>query len=185
MLRIAPTQNAAEQKRRTLAEKHLGIIAERCKRHWASLPPRVRASYDMEDMLGDAVAHVLTVQHKHDPKRAKESTFVFHVADNKCKSILAKYSSKKVTPPGELLDLEDLSAIEDPDAEARLQEAKNAVERVIERGSDRVCDVVEFLVYGRGGERVNAEGAAELKSTARSCGALFEDFYLVHKYLGG
>ena len=96
----------------TLECQHLGIIVKRCMHWYRRLPKRVQAFYDVEDMIGDVVLHVITYaapRYKRD--MAAGSTYVWHVTDNKCKMILTHYARIKYTEFAE----ESLEQVEQAD----------------------------------------------------------------------
>lgn len=123
---------------------HLGICAKVCKKYYFILPADVRSYYDLDDMISDVVLHVFKKSALYDASKSKESTWVWHVADNKCKSILGHHTTKQYTA---------MKTVElTPEMSKRLhvsprreEEAKNAVERLIQYGSDEVRDFLDKI----------------------------------------
>jgi len=146
----------------------------------------VKSGYDVEDMIGDVVMHVWRVRAKYDAKRAKEVTWVYWVADRKCQAIVQRYRAKKRTmeitegdaPADGQTDRTIFDSIAAPDNTVDMRNAKDAVERVIETGSDATRDFLDRLF---GGKPISAVPAYELTTLARRCGVTCRDFEMVYR----
>jgi len=163
----------------SLAEKNVGLIAQRVLIFWRHLPERARYFYDVEDMISDAVVHVLRKSAQYDPQRARESTWIQRVTDNFCRDRLQHYTTRQYTHCA-TVDMTPAveNHIQTKDFNA-LRNAREAVERVIEYSSDPVLDFLELLFEGivvRKPSRIIQE---ELKTVARKRGATCDDFITV------
>ena len=156
--------------------KNLGIIAQRSLYYWRMLPADVRAYYDAEDMISEAVVQVVTALRRYRKNRSCPTTFIWYVASNECKEILQRYSAQKRTA----LSTTSFSTGFDLPApsKARLLEAKDSVQALIAHGSD---DARQFLeeVFCHGRRRVPSQEVIEelRKSVTRT------DLVLVFRYL--
>lgn len=177
-----------------LAQKHLGIIAQRSIYWHRNLPSHVKNSYDVEDMISDVVIHVIKRAHRHNITRGKESTFVWHTADNYCMSILTHYKTKQYTACGtveltpELMRSKAISHLASD--EDRFCHALNAVERVIEFASDQLLNLIEQIFTGtidlqnfRSSSTHTNDLFEELKKIAKSQSATIDDFLYVYRYV--
>lgn len=170
---------------KSIAENHLGIIVGRVSYWWKYLPQRTRAFYDRDDMISEVVAHVYARRGKYSSSRAGESTFVFRVSENKCRSILSHYASQQYTARGTIdLTPEVARHVSRPADEAEREEALNALERVIEYGSDAALDLLEaFLTESVGQtERITEKAVQDLKHAVRACSASRRDFELALRW---
>ena len=129
----------------SIAVRNIGIISGRCLYYHKFLPPNVRDGYDVEDFISDVVCHVVKQQRKFDPGKAKESTWIWHVADRSCRSKLSYYNSQRLK--AEVVEIEEVALPPAPGFERR-KIAFNAVERVIEAGSDGVLWLVDAILSG-------------------------------------
>ena len=111
---------------------------------WRYLPPCVKGYYDPEDMIQEAVLHVVRQKAKYRPT-CKESTWVWWVAENKCLSILSHYNSQKLNAC--VVELESKHSPSIGSIERR-RSSVEAIERVIERSSDQVLDLLEKILDG-------------------------------------
>lgn len=120
-----------------------------------------------------------------------ESTWVYRVATNKCKSILNRYNYQKFSAGREVPYPEEMDRCSSfASATEEWRTAREAVERVVERGSSDVQDFVEILLSGnaRGPRGVleylarDASLIEEFRKTARACSATARDFELVLRY---
>lgn len=197
-----------EESKNALAVRHLGIITARVLHWWRFLPPSTQRYYDVEDMVGDVILHVIRVRNRYDPDTAMESTFVHHIADNKCLSILSHYRTRKLSAC-ETISIDDplpntsnnrasthslLTRITAPAGaiSPHYQEALEAVERTIQSASDAVCDLLEIILEGRvlrttpNALKICLERehtiVADLKRTMQHCGATVADLELVLRY---
>ncbi len=176
-----------------IAARHLGVISQRCLKWWKYLPPRTRAWYGVEDMIGDVVLHVVKMSHRFDPGKAKEVTWVFHVADNRCRTILTFYGKAMRCDKDNTAELTPLLAKRMAAADTvDRRESINAVYRMIERSAEAVCDLLEMVledgvdktresVYERYLER-DPEVVEELRQVVWECDVTLEDFESVLKY---
>ena len=162
-------------------------------RYYYHIPQNTRNSYDVDDMIADVVLHVAKQASKYRPGRAKESTWVWRVAEWKCLEILSHFSCKKYA--GTLFELDLATESErakqinarfsqqlSTASSERQSEAINALERMIESSSDCVLDLIEKLLEGRV-VKPPKEVVQEFRETARSCSATVEDFRLVLQYV--
>lgn len=177
-----------------LAVRHLGIIAQRCLFWYKSLPNHVKISYDVEDMIGDVVLHVIKRAHFHDVARGKESTFVWHTADNCCMSILQHHSTKQysVCQTLELTNdvMRTVHGFPNPDTDQDFCISLNAVERVIEKASDALLNLIDQIFAGtvdpqrfRTSNTHVDDTLEEFKKVAASQSATLDDFIRVYKYV--
>lgn len=128
------------------------------------LPLDIQNFYDAEDMISDAVLHVWRVREKYDSSKAKESTWIQHITDNFCISKLAHYSTLQFsacttvsldsvlsvdTDSSVLSKYDDASRYRCSQTTQEVREAKDAVEKVIEFGSDTIKDFLDRLFNGR------------------------------------
>jgi DNA-directed RNA polymerase specialized sigma24 family protein len=188
---------ATTTEERSLAEKHLGIIAQRVFVYWKLLPESVRSYYDADDMIGDVVLQVWRVSPRYDPKRAKESTWIWHVANNQCRSILARYRLQKYATI-QAADL--MTAVTEKASSAhashsaingnpatvegvRLREAYDAVERVIQSGSAALRDFLQQVFHQKLRRKPPHEILNELREVSRRCRASLSDFEIVYRYV--
>ena len=168
-----------------IAVRNLGIIAGRVFYYYRFLPQNTRNGYDSEDMIADVVTHIVRRSSKYRAEIARESTWVRRVTDRYCIELLQHHSRKMFTAITNV-ELSDELQIPTPSFE-RQSSAFNAVERVIEFGSDGVLDVIEFLLSGRmknAGKPKELPPATlqEFRTVARRCSASIEDFQLVLQY---
>ena len=134
-------------------------------------------------MIGEVVLHVHKVAIKFDPDKAKESTWVYRVADNRCKGIVSHHRLQRY----ELAETVELT----PELEVRLRtastlerrEAVAAVEGVLSR-SGRACQaLVAAVLEGRKpGKSLVVEAAGELRVRAWHAGATCWDFEQVLRF---
>lgn len=177
----------------SIATRHLGIISQRCLYWWKYLPPRTRCWYEVEDMVGDVVLRVVKVSHKFDPEKAKESTWVHHLADNMCRSILKKHQCQRLAAC-ETVELTPLLSrrLEQEEDSYRRRNAARAVERVLELGSSALCDLIEIIFTGRiylasddaieHWKYLDNDLYEELATLTEHCSATVEDFETVLHY---
>lgn len=142
------------------------------------LPVSVRSYYDPEDMIADVAFHVFKKSGLFNPEKARESTWVQHVTDNKCKSILAHHTAQRYSACETVeLTSEVWSGVRAPSTLA-LREAKSAVERVIQFGSDEVREFLDLLFNGG---LITCVPVYALREAARKSGATRQDFELVFR----
>ncbi len=176
--------------RKNMASRHLGIISQRALAHWRRLPAAARSWYDVEDMIGDVVLHVVRVSRKHDPAKARESTWVWHVADNRCRTIVHHYRTKQYAACETVELTPFLEGRVRAESTLCRRESIDVVERVLEAGSDAVCDLLEMLFSGKVEPcaaldaylRKDASVVEELRSLVRDCGATLDDFSAALRY---
>ena len=184
----APKASAKENT--DIATRNLGLICGRCIYYHRRLPGSVKTFYDVEDMISEIVMHVWRVREKYDSTKARESTWLRHVTDNRCRSILSSYSEKNpITGEWEVRKKFNTSVLSDEVVNylpvpyrGELHEAKSAVERVIEFGSDSVIDFLDKVFNGG---LITEVPAYELRQTAKRCGARLKDFELVYRLATG
>ena len=148
-------------------------------------------------MIQDVVLHVFQVNQKYDAAKAKESTWIQHITDNKCLSILSYYQTQyrascetisldaSITTDSDqtvLSKYDDANRWRQSQSTQEIREAKEAVEKVIELGSDSVRDFLEKLLSGGLIEEVPAYS---LQALAKRCSATLKDFELVFRYASG
>jgi DNA-directed RNA polymerase specialized sigma24 family protein len=185
-----------------LVVQNLGIVAERVLRYWHLLPPNVRSIYDVEDMINDVILHVVRKSAHYTKRRAKSTTFIHHIADNRCKDILAFYSVKKRTGIMIALDSEEhilagilledsrnqmsVTSAELPAQEAvdrvALLESVARVERVIAYSSPELREFL-YQLFHQNPSRPGKRLLTELQEIVHSVGASYEDFRLVFRYV--
>ncbi len=162
----------------TLAEKHVALIASRCIFWWRFLPASVKIWYDVDDMIGGAVLHVVKRSTKYDASKAKESTWIHHVTDNFCMSQLAHWKSHKYSDC-ETVELdEDASRKIKATSSLEMRESRAAVERLIEIASDAVRDFLDKVFNGG---VITEVPAWELREAARCAGANLSDIERVYR----
>jgi hypothetical protein len=172
-----------------ISARHLGIISGRCLYWWRKLPARARAWYDAEDMISEVRAHVWRKQTMYDAAKARESTWIHHVADNCCLSILLHMKTMKYAAC-ETVDLETMTPRQigkcaealATQSDEELAESANVVERVLMIGSDGVLDLLQLIFEGRARE-ASRESFDDLVKTARRCGASADDFVAVYRQM--
>jgi len=171
------------------------VISQRCLKYWKHLPISARAYYDLDDMIAEVVLHVVSRASKYNAAKAKEVTWVYWVADNYCKLLLTRYGARKLTDctTTTLSDPETgqlRRTLQSTDNTTRIREAVDAIERVIDCGSDAVCDLMEILLEGRFLRRWSSktleqyitddhEVVDELRQVMDRCHATVDDLRLV------
>lgn len=111
---------------------------------------------------------------------------MYWVADRKCQTITARFRVQKRTMEmveGDALTGDSqkstvLDRYAAPNSSEELRAAKDAVEHVIEFGSDATRDFLDRLFNGK---PVKTVPAYELRATAKACGATYRDFQLVYR----
>lgn len=194
-----------------LVTRHLGIIASRVIYWYRILPNSAKLSYDVEDMISDVVLHVIKRAHLHNIARGKESTFVWHTADNRCKSIISHYKTKQfsacatveLTPElyRQIVGCEanqdkeicepTIEPIPNPDSEQdQFYLSLNAVERVIELASDQLLNLIEQIFTGtvdpqilRNSKTHTNDTFEELKTISKEQSVTLYDFLRVYHYV--
>lgn len=168
------------KKREIAVESYLGIIAQRVLKWWKFLPAEVKATYSIDDMIGDVVIQVIkSARKKFDPKRAKASTFVWWVANNECLTILSRYKTKKRGIGMNVPMIDEVSRkLSSPDGALRLLQAKTNIEEMIYIASPSSQDFIDAALNGR---RCKPSMAVrqELQEIAKAKGVTFSDFLLV------
>jgi len=163
-----------------ITTRSLGIIAQRVLCHWRALPPSVRAVYDPEDMISEVTLHVFTVASKYKPGLAKATTWVWWVADNRCKTILAHYKTKKVGADI-LVPMPEKFMVVGPERERHLVESRNAVERTIQHVSESARNLLGDLLGDGLQDKPNKKVVNELRKAARKQHATLDDFMLAYR----
>ncbi len=181
-----------EDKDRALVTRHLGIVSQVALRYWRFLPPRARSWYGAEDMIADVAMHVHEKRKRYDRTKARESTWVHHVAENCCRSILSHHQAHRYADAETVAATPELTRHLKAASTLERREAADAVERVINAATDAAADLLGAVLDGRVArgafdrfldyvERDRAV-ADELRDAARRCGARREDFELVLRY---
>ena len=170
-----PKTKKTREAESNLVNRHLGIIAKHCGRFWRLLPAETRAFYDVEDMISDVVIHVLRRSQQYDASIAKESTWVWHIAENRCKSIVGHYQTKQYTA---CKTVELTTEVKDSIhySTRRESEAKSAVERMIQYGSDEVRDFLDRLFNSK---RITIIPVYELQTLAKQYSVTLTDLMIV------
>jgi hypothetical protein len=171
------------QRSKDLAIRHMGIIAQRCRYWWVRMPPRVRVWYELDDMIGDVVLHVFSVSHKYDPSVAKDSTFVYHVADNYCLKLLGWHQRQQrgwiqtVMESGEI----GYSSVETSMPEGvqerchdtvnpskwEISETRHAIESVIANASTAALDLIDQYLTGTLPRRLPSTAVEQLREAVQ------------------
>ncbi len=163
-----------------IVTSNLGIIMKLAYKYWRMLPPAVMAHFDVEDMISEIVTHVVKVSYAYHKRRGMSSTFVWKVAENHCKVILQKYSTKK-RRAFQVLPEEVLATMSAPDSILKLTEARHGVEQVIRFASDNLRRALSDLLEG--GDlfslKYNRAAREELRELAHVHHVSFNDFCLV------
>jgi hypothetical protein len=168
-----------------LVLRHYGIIVQRAVRWYWRLPINVRAVYDLDDMVADAVLHVREKQALYLPEKSMESTWVYHVANRWCQDkvtyCLRSFRNVETVP----LDDKETAKLSQ-DSLIRQRVSLDAVERVIEFASDGCRDLIAILLSG-GARRASElpeparEAIPELLKRSRDQHANLDDFLLAHR----
>jgi len=133
-------------------------------------------------MISEVVLHVYRNRGCYNPQRAKESTWVWHVADNKCKVILSHYRKMKYEACSTIEITNEMSVyLTSPKTTLERREAIDTIERVIELGSEAARDLLEKIFTGRAPRYPDPDAVDDLKKTARRCSAKLRDFELVYR----
>jgi hypothetical protein len=184
---------------KTMAEKNLGIIASRVLYYHRRLPQHVRVAYDVEDMIQEVVLHVVSVTGKmalelqkdgtianvfmgssFDAGRARDTTWTWHVANNRCKAIMLRYNLKRNTADVVSLTSEVEQRLK-ANSVVELREARSAVERVIEVASDGAAELLSQIFEGNAPALPSPGAVEDLLEAARRCRATLRDFQLVYR----
>lgn len=167
----------------SIAERHLRLIAYFAIRNWRRLPACVKSYYDADDMIADVVLHVVRVSSRYDPSVARETTWVGNVAQNRSRYLVDRYSAKMRV--ADVVALDFINDLEEPFARRHLQDSRDAVERVIQYGSDGVRSLLAALLAGdvETAKRLKTDVTVrDLRRVAASCSASFADFAMVCRY---
>ncbi len=166
--------------REQFVRENFGVIVKLALRHWQSLPPSATVFLSVEDMIGEVIAHVVQVYKRYDPERSRPDTFVWHVADNYCKTLVQRYRNQKRFAPTISVELVQIGSTSD---RVRLLTAKDVVERVIEFSSTDTRRFLHYLLQNSGRRcksvKLTAPICQEIRSLAKRCGATSDDFRLV------
>ena len=169
-----------QEQQEVLADKHLGIIAQRALHYWHLFPPGVKAYFDAEDLISEVVLQVVKSSRRFNPERAQASTFVWWVADNHCKTLLSRYSTMKHTSMVPLE--EELRQFADPIPPASLLRAMDGVESLLADAGNSPSGIMEYLEALFTGIRKRnwpEEIREEFLSLARKHHVNYDDFRLV------
>jgi hypothetical protein len=182
---------------REIAGRHLGIITRRCLFWYPFLSPEVHTQYDIEDMISDVVCTVVKRASRYNPAKGRESTLVWHITENKCRTILGYYNYKKrsacktiaLETLAQMMGGEDSSVGDGwlpasctiPEQEAvNFRHSREAVERVIQYSSDAVVDIVAKILTGNiGRTSISPAKIREVRKAADRCAATLDDFVTV------
>ena len=127
---------------------------------------------------------VVRFAHKFNPARAKDSTFVWHLADNCCRGLLSHYQTQQYSACETLSIEPEMEERLSIPSQLELSSSFNVVEKVIEMGSDAVCDLLDQIFSKGVQERPSRAAVEELRSLAQRCGATLEDFRRVYAWVG-
>jgi len=181
-VKAVPKVNPTSQAKAILIEEHLGIVAGRALRYWQLLPDNVKAYYDPDDMVMDVVTHIVRyAARKYDPQRKYcPSTFVWWVADNQCKTLLTKYSSRKYQTV-ELPDEEEMPQFfSNAETLVRLREAMVRVERVLKGAvGTPLALYLDNLLYGHPLWKWPPPICMQFLDLSHRCRVGYEDFRLI------
>jgi hypothetical protein len=83
------------------------LIAKKAIESWYKLPEKTRAFVNVEDLIQDGLMFARKLMLKHDPKRAKFSTVLFHCLENRYRR-QAEWLNAKKRFDGFALTLEDV-----------------------------------------------------------------------------
>jgi len=156
-------------------------------RWYRFIPMCIKSFYDYEDMVNDVILHLRRRQHCYSPEKAQLSTWVYQVSHHYCRDIVQRYQRAKRN--AEMVEIDDPETPFQIGQESflRQRQAFNAVERVIEFGSDAVKDLVEALLSGQATRERDLpeharEAIGELQKVAKNVHANVEDFVLVFRH---
>lgn len=144
-------------------------------------------------MIHEVALHVHRVQGRYRARRARQSTWVYHVASNACMSIVSHHRTQRYTacatvelPPNVERTVPSAAETE------HLREARNAVESVIALASEPACDLLDRVLRGQLPEIPRRSTVGELRDAlihnpaiqdlqraARASHASLRDFELV------
>lgn len=130
-----------------LVIRHEGIIVKLVTRYYRLLPAHVKASYGLDDMVGDVTLQVLRRQHKFSAARssATGSTFVWRVAENYCRTLVNRHQWACRRTAG-MVPVEDLRNLASQDNQRRIRESRQAVERMIEFASEELREALSDIL---------------------------------------
>lgn len=167
---------------RKMAVRHLGIITNRCIFWHQFLPPEIRSHYDVEDMISEVTVTVVKRSHNYNASKGRESTLVWHITDNKCRSILGYYNYKKRSACKTVALIPKIADSLQGREMTQYCHSIDAVERVIRYSSDRVLEVIDKLLNGcLDRSPVSPELIREFRQAADKCAATLDDFVTVMK----
>lgn len=138
----------------TLCEKHAGVIVKLANKYWWKLPPHVRVSYDVEDMISELTVHLLKREVYFQRSRGATSTFAWTVVENFCWVIIKRETWQKrftngtvsLDIPRDEQSVEVLDALASLDQQQKLRESKKAVEQMIRFASDELREALSDLL---------------------------------------
>ena len=193
--------HASDPDKPETVQRQMGRIIKYCVFYYKFLPSSVKNYYDLDDMINEVVLHVYTQSYKFKRELAQESTFVCHTVINKCKTLLEKYSRNKrfgdTTEITEIVINGNHTKFSNRENEY-IKHSFDAVERVIEYGSDGVLELLSSILNSSiflvridrgipvmrcGRYRVPVTLVSELRHLAETHAATLDDFVRVMRYM--
>lgn len=183
------SSRSEESRHKEIAQIHLGIIVSRVAAYWKYLPQTVRNFYDLEDMVSDCVLHVIRVSHRYDPNKAKSSTWVWHVANHYCEDLRDHFQTQQYVSFEYSVQLDQPVLGDDSEQNRELpaptdtrRVSFDAVEKVIEYGSDELLELLNDIFYrGINIRKIPEYLANEFRRLADQHSADYDDFIAVYR----
>lgn len=137
--------------KRMLYESYKNMARKLAWQYWKSLPASTKMWVDPEDMISEAVLHVLSfVKANYDLKRGSISTFLYCTVNSHLLNYtLAQQNGKRF---GWRLDLEDVGHLHSEESLFRLVEARQALEVVFSKASPSLQNEISIW-FGPGKRR--------------------------------
>jgi hypothetical protein len=173
-----------------LAHRHLGIITKVCYKYWRLLPAHVHGHLDLETMIMDTIGVVTRDGARYyNATKAKESTFVYLMAESYGRNVLTRYKLGKRAANG-MLQLDQPAPGEetpvysrkdrrhlslDP-VEAYWLDSKKALECLLLFASEELRAALDAFFNTRKFSVFREGHLTELRSLAVSHGVTREDF---------
>jgi len=150
--------------------------------------------YDPDDLIGDISLKVFAQAQKgkYDPAKGKSTTWVHHVADNYCLSLLTHYKTQSrsacttirihfptATEPIDKssdVNAKQLAAI---DETPQLRASRNAVEKVLQYSDHRLRDLFSLMFAGKLRWEPASPIVEAMRQAAKQHGATLQDFEAV------
>jgi DNA-directed RNA polymerase specialized sigma24 family protein len=165
------------------------ILIKLALRYWKQLPPHVKCSYDLEDMLSDMVLYVIKRSEKYSSGRGAPSTFTWTVAENYCRTLLKRETWQKRATEGmsyidaPLLDGLSPRLLSEESYQCKLNASRKAVEMMIRFASDELREALSDLLTAkrsRYGQYMQQEMLAqEVRKLAKRHNISADDFRTV------